>query len=373
MWVIYSLYVPTLLIKYGFSKEFTTILLIFENFLEAAIEPIFGSLSDKQQKDFGTRLPIIILGVMLSSIMFLAIPTFFTFGRIELRWFLPGLILAWAYGMGMFRSPVMSLIGRCAPKPKLPLVASIITLTSQVIGTLKFDAGGYLLKIGPMFAFGLGSFCLLMAAMAFRFTHVREIPNPEQKKKKSKSVSWLIIQFTVVLGMAIALGLKLLNPILTHVVILEFGANYSKWAMTGFFILVALFSLPIAKIASKTGNSQTILIGAIATIICLPCLLYLPPSIYLLITLTVLAVSLSAIFNGVIPFVLSIVSSQKAGFATGLYFAGFLVGNGIFDCLSLGLIKITPIIGAIGGGIAFLIVALAIDNLRRHFNREFFV
>jgi MFS family permease len=61
-WVIYNLYFPLLLVEFGFSQQSAITILIVENALASIAEPIFGELSDRQQRLFGSKIPLISLG-----------------------------------------------------------------------------------------------------------------------------------------------------------------------------------------------------------------------------------------------------------------------------------------------------------------------
>ena len=125
-WVIYNLYLTKLLVNLGFSQELAVWILIIEHMLEAIIEPTFGAYSDRQKQKIGTPIPIINLGIILSSVLFISIPAVVIFINPETiwRWLLPAIALAWASVMAIFRSPVMALLGNAAPKDKLPQAAS---------------------------------------------------------------------------------------------------------------------------------------------------------------------------------------------------------------------------------------------------------
>ena len=109
-WVIYNLYLTQLLVNLGFSQELAVWILIIEHMLEAIIEPTFGVYSDRQKQKIGTSIPIINLSIILSSVLFLAIPALVIFINPETiwRWLLPALAIAWASVMAIFRSPVMA-------------------------------------------------------------------------------------------------------------------------------------------------------------------------------------------------------------------------------------------------------------------------
>lgn len=96
-WLLYRLYVPQLLTTFGFPGLFPTILVI-ENALGVIIEPIAGNFSDRQRRWLGTRFPLISLGVILASALFIAIPAFYIFGQSlnSLHWIFPILLILWA-------------------------------------------------------------------------------------------------------------------------------------------------------------------------------------------------------------------------------------------------------------------------------------
>ena len=124
-----------------------------------------GSFSDQRQHQIGTRLPLISLGAVLAAGLFGVIPTVLVGGQGPLRWGLPLLLIAWATAMAVFRSPVLSLLGRYALGTQLPQAASILTLVGGLSGALGPLAGQFILGLGPFVAFTLGSAVLLLATL----------------------------------------------------------------------------------------------------------------------------------------------------------------------------------------------------------------
>jgi len=116
----------------------------------------------------GTRFPLIVVGTILSSVLFIAIPPIFIFGNpvSPLRWMLPVVIVAWSIAMAMFRSPAVSLLGQYASQTQLPQAMSLLVFVGGVAGAARPVAGDFILNLGPAFAFAIGSFVLL-GAVAF--------------------------------------------------------------------------------------------------------------------------------------------------------------------------------------------------------------
>ena len=164
-WVIYGLYFPLLLVELSFNKQLAIAILIVENALESFIEPIFGGLSDRQQRLFGSKIPLISLSMIFASVFFIAMPclAIFNSSSFSLGWLLPILAILWAGFMAIFRAPTISLLSRCATQDRLPQAASILTLVGGIVGAFRFDAYGFILNLGAGFAFALGSFSILIA------------------------------------------------------------------------------------------------------------------------------------------------------------------------------------------------------------------
>ena len=176
-WVIYNLYLPILLVQLGLGQKIAIALLIGENLIEALIEQIFGRNSDHQQQLFGSRIPVVTAGIVLSSALFIAIPSLIIFApsNIKKPLFLV-LVVAWASAMAIYRSPAMAILGRCATIDSLPQAASVLTLVGGLVGAFRFDAYGLIVEMGADFAFALGSFSLLVAGGILRWFNPSEAP-----------------------------------------------------------------------------------------------------------------------------------------------------------------------------------------------------
>ena len=355
-WVIYNLYFPLLLVELGLSKELALTLLIVENALESIIEPVFGGLADRHQRLFGSKVPIISIGIILSSVLFLAIPCFVFFSNNQNigQWIVPCLAIMWATAMAIFRSPAMALLGRCANTDRLPQAASILTLVGGVIGALRFDSYGLILKLGAGFAFALGSFSLLIAGAMLRILHPAEFP--ERDRSKSTKVPFLSLILLFITGISVSWGLRFLLPTVSNVLKLQVGNEHSKSAMMLFLIILGLSALPAGKIATRIGNSVAMQIGTLVTIITLPIMVFIPYLIIKLVAGIVLITAFSLVLNGVIPFALSLVPMTLSGLGVGMYFGGFGAGMSCFDLIFSRLGKINIEVGFIGSILSFIVV-----------------
>lgn len=78
--------------------------------------------------------------------------------------------------MAVFRSPATALLGKYASKNDLPLAGSLLTLASGIITAFKPISTNFILSLGAVFSFAVGSFVLLGAALLLRYVNPPEEP-----------------------------------------------------------------------------------------------------------------------------------------------------------------------------------------------------
>ena len=358
-WLIYNFYLKDLFVAFGLPIGLATGLLIAENAVETVIEPVAGSLSDRAKLWMGTRLPFISLGIIAASVLFLAIPTVFLFGKIEpILWLLPTVAFLWAMVMAMFRSPALSLLRQCAPKDKLPQAASVLTIVGGLIGAWRFSAYNVILNVGVVFAFGIGSFSLLLAAVALRFFFPAKQDKPRENSENPDNLAnlkRLIPTFILIFatGMAVAWGIRFQMKTLSMLLALQMGADRSSLGMVGFNLALAAIALPMGNFATKIGNTRAMVVSLLTLCVCLPLITLIPDAAAFIFFLGFIVLSFSLLLNGVVPFALQCSPSSKAGVGIGMYFGGFGAAMSIFDLFMPKYGELSATLNGTGAAIAF--------------------
>ena len=362
-WMLYRLYLPQLLAGFGFAG-FDRGITILEDSLAITIEPFAGWLSDKQRQWMGTRFPLIVVGTILSSVLFMAIPAIFIFGNpvSPLRWMLPVVIVAWSIAMAMFRSPAVSLLGQYATQTQLPQAMSLLVFVGGLAGAARPVAGDFILNLGPAFAFAIGPFVLLGAVAFLRSVNpdatLSELP-PDTAI--SERVSITALGLVAVTGMAVAWGSRAMGErILPHVFQTQIAGVDSKLLMAGFSLALAFASLVAGVIAVRLGNQRTLLGGLVATAVLLLVMVFSQG--FVMVAATVLAVIFtnSLIITGVVPFALSMVPPPRGGLGVGFYFGGFSLGMTFYSVVFVAPKVVPPGTTAIVGAIAFLLAGVCV-------------
>jgi len=362
-WVIYNFYLPKLLVQFGFPKSLAISLLILENALAVFMEPLMGSLSDNNQRWFASRFPFITVGVLLSSALFIAIPCVVTFvpPTTVLKYILPVLVVAWALAMTVFRSPVLSLLGRYAMPKSLPMAASVLTLIGGTIGSFRIAANNLLLSFGPVITFAFGSFVLLSSAAILRFIHPPAIVSDEPVDRHQAAlpppISIQALGLIFILGGSFAWGYRLLLDGVSKFLKVQLNSDNIQLQMVLFGMTVAIAALPAGLIAKKIGNRKA-MVGGIGIAILL--MLLLPVFGANIIILAPLAIAISFILNGTIPFALEMVPAHRGGLGIGMYFGGVGLAMSIFGSVFTKPQAITPEFAVVIGAIAFLIAFVCI-------------
>ena len=371
-WVIYNLYLLKLLTDFGFPKGFATGVLILENILAAVMEPLMGGLSDQAQRWVGTRFPFISVGVVLASSLFIAIPAFVVFGSpaSAFRWVLPVLLVAWALAMTVFRSPAMSLLGRYAFSTKLPQAASILTLVGGLAGAMGPLANQFILSLGPIVTFSIGSFTMLGAATALRLVNPEssvQPQTPESSPSPQIASTWRQISITKLglvfgAGVGVALGFRLMMQTFPRILDSQVPGANKGLILGGIFIALALTAIPAGSLASRVGNRQAMAYGLAAMAAFMGLMVFTRNGAIASGVAIALGATFSLVSNGTIPFALSMVPPDKAGLGTGIYFSGGAVASSVFGTLFSQPESLSPIAGALVGAAAFLAASLFVAS-----------
>ncbi len=344
LWVVYRLYLPELLINFGWTAELAFWLLIIESLIAAILEPLIGMLSDRQQRWMGTRLPLIFMGVVIAASLTIALPTASVFGTSigAMHWGIIVIVLSWAIAMTLFNSPTLALLKRYSSDNKLPTVVGFLTLTNGLLRATKPLVHNVIVLRGPEFTFVLASLILLDAAAILRLVDKSVPPIPEPLPIKSKELLPLSsFAFIGGIGLTTDLVLRLVTSNTGKVINAHWLPVQSEWIETLILVGVAVMAIPAGRLIERFGIRRSLCsaLSAIAVISVL--MIILPIPLILGISVLILVISLSFILNGGLSLVLSLVSSEQVGLASGMYLGGtsiaFSLSGLVFSNSPLGL------------------------------------
>jgi MFS family permease len=367
MWVIYNLYLVDLLTQFGFSAAMATGLLVIENLLAIVMEPLMGALGDRLQQQLGTRLPLISFGAILAVGAFLRIPVIALSGLSAAKsWVLPLMMVAWALTMTIFRSPALSLLGRCAFGTRLPQAASILTLVGGLAGATGPLASTLIVSWGPLVAFGIGSGVLLLTTAILWLTATSTITSPvrdavETANSSPENMATSSLALVFGAGVGIALGFRTLMLLFSRVVNQQIPNSNASLILGSIFMALAITAIPAGTLAVRLGNRRA-MVGGLALLAFVTALVGIVQSSIVAIALAILfGAAFSLVSNGTIPFALSMVPASKAALGTGMFFGGGAAAASLFGAIA-GWLKLWPLgwsalLGLLGLSLAGLCIA----------------
>lgn len=321
MWLVYRTYLGNMLANWGFSAEFTTQLLAFEVLLALVMEPVFGLLSDRQQQYLGSRAPLITLGVILSAATFLGLPLLALL-QLPLRWVLPAVAIAWALAMTIFRTPIYVWLLKSAPKQaELPLAMAILTMLGSFIAAIKGNIQTFLLTLGTIPAFLLGTIALLGASIFLRYF----MPPIEQPATTSTTpLPWRGLVQTTVMAIALAWGSTVFTNVLKSL----------QWGVMTTNLLLAVTAIPVGWLALRYAKYPLMAIALGWLGILLLIFAQITVASWTLIPLLGLwAWAFSTMKNGTLPYIFAVVPGPWAGFGIGVFFGVTGMANQLFPQL----------------------------------------
>lgn len=368
-WLIYNLYLPELLAQFGFPETAARAILVVENLLVVLVEPTMGGLSDQTTRWWNSRFPFIFGGVIVAATTFMVVPVIVVAGAPTgmARWLLPLFLTAWALAMATFRSPSLFLLKKCATTQGLPQAAAIFTVITALFAAIRPFSTEFILNLGPLAAFAIGSGGLLVGAFVLRLLLPDGAPDPDVEQAVGSGVFSDLQRYLPPLalifgvGLGAAWSLRFSTSAVSKLLALQAPQIDPTWVMSIFFFLIMGAALPLGRVAAKMGNRRVMLMGMAAAAGGLV-LVAFGSNIFLLLPVTVfVVVGLSVVTTGAVPLALALMPSRWGGLGIGMYFGGFALAiSGFHALFSPNLALASPTLVAFFGAGSFLISWLCV-------------
>ena len=364
-WVVYNLYLGALLLRAGFEAYLVPVLLTVDGLLGAVIEPLTGALSDRARRGLFRRFFLLMGGVLLAGILFISLPLAAAGTRPGPATLVPGLLVAWAVAMAVFRAPALSLLGRHARPGALPLAAAVLTSASALVGAAAPSVRGWLLARGPLVTFAGASVTLLLAALVVRGLEVR-LPPPSPGAAPRAPVgraepraAWTLFG----VGISAALGFRLLLDGLPRA-----GAGPGASAADlsrALFLGTALAAVPLGRLAlGRTGGGPVTAGGLVVLIVGTAVAPLLDGPGPVLPCSALLGAAVAAVQSGLFATSLSAVPVDRAGLGMGLLLGGGGLALGLFNLL-LAVRKLAPASALLAAAGCYALTLLLLGGIRR--------
>jgi MFS family permease len=335
-WIAYGIYLPKFIEQvFSYSRadaqKLAAFIFVIESAIGLIVEPFFGILSDRLQRLYGSKLPLITVGVLGATTLFIGLPCIAIFGgsHAVTQTLLLGVAILWAIAMATFRSPVLSLLGQLAGVDQLPMAAAALTFVGGLVASIRPLANEFIISLGAPLTFAISSITFLICLASLRST-MAALPTPIKPGEpvQSLSIKAFVKPIAIVfwVGAMLGLGTRLLmGDLVSRILktnITDFTGLSFDFSMGLILITQALLAVVTAKVSQSISNRKLMMISLGAIAVGLGLWSLNVGSIGSIIILLLILLSLSAVNNGMVPFALTMVPQSLSGLIVGIFFAG---------------------------------------------------
>lgn len=349
VWQIYNHYAPLFLdqmlqanLQNATQRWYIIgIIMAMDNFFALFMLPLFGALSDKTLSKYGKRMPYIVVGMILSIIVFPLIAVFYFLDSLVGVIVMMGLTLV---VMNVYRSPAISLMPDVTPKPLRSKANGIINLVGYIGAIL---AGGLAIVFkftednrNYVIPFIISSVFLLVA-LVMLLVKIREnaILKEVQKEMElgeqysltedviteNKPLSKSDKRNLIILLISVFLWFASFNAVETFLsVYAENVLNNSAIAGTAVIILTVssiITFVPAGLVTSRFGRKNVVLFGLITILLALILLILIREfNIWMMLSFSLAGIGWASINVNSYPMLVEMTHKGNIGKYTGLYY-----------------------------------------------------
>jgi len=334
VWPLYNNYVPLFLEKFVSSRTLIGAIMTLDNILAIFLIPYISNLSDNTNTRFGRRMPFILVGLPLSAILFIILPsTTHNFLLMMLVLTILNIVMA------IYRGPTVALMPDLTPPELRSEANGIINFMGGLAAVVVLIGGAFMYKVNPGLPFWFtGVIMLFSLFMLFKFIKEPKLgeKSAEEKVRVLDSVREIIkSEDNKTLNVLVAilfwfLGYQGMLAMFSMYAVQYLGVKDGgdSALIIGMFALTFLIcAIPAGYIGTKIGKKKAITIGLGVDIIIFVILFFMGPG--KLIAFSKISMMILFAFGGIFwalvninsyPYVLQGVNEKRVGTYTGLYY-----------------------------------------------------
>lgn len=258
-WTIYVVFLPQLAARAGIAASWVVVILMLDQVLFAIGDFAAGAASDAAARAVGR------LGRWLAAVGVLSCAAFLLLPLSASPTLLVGLILLWAVSSSALRAPVLALVGKHAPVPAVPLLASMSLFGLGVAGAIAPYLGARLRELDPAVPFAMSSLVLAAATLAVlkvdALSGGTAAPAPEAAPPTARSSSRLMLLLAVALA---AIAFQIHFFVGSASAYLRFADKAAlERLMPVFWIGFNLSIVPVGLACKRLGELRVMAVGAL--------------------------------------------------------------------------------------------------------------
>lgn len=370
LWQMYNYYCPLFLQQFlGTDKTYLIgLIMAADNFFAIFMLPLFGMLSDKTKSKWGRRMPYIVIGMVLSAIIFPLVAVAYYLNSLVGLIIMMGLILLI---MNMYRNPAVALMPDITPKPLRSQANGVINLVGYIGAVM---GGAIALVIGIFFkdlekqgiaAFIVASFFMILSVviLILKIKEPKLVKEMEPEMLEGEQLSENFVDETNTSKLSkrdkINTFILLFSVLFWFVSFNAVESFYSVFCKESFgeksiVGTIVMAGLPLSSIITfmctinlpaKIGRKKTVLIGLLALIfgfgiVVLEGIFNWYNAIVFIFAIIVCGIGWALINANSYPMLVEVSNKDNVGKYTGLYYTFSMIAQSITPVLVGSLITL---------------------------------
>lgn len=354
LWAVYSTYVPLILNTYITSTLLIGLVTALTNSLGAVLHPVFGALSDKASARLGRRMPFLLIGIPLSAVSLVLIPSARQLAGLLV------LLAVFNAVMSIWRTPAFALMSDLTPSHFRSQANGVVNFMGGLGTLLAFGIGGLLFNLGGIQLPFLAASVIALLALLLMKLFLRE-PSAPVSTDEHKQGTVTISDKPTNKGdgknkrSLIAILCALLLYSVGICAVETFFSLYATTSLTDtagslltggdagllmgvFSLSYMLFSIPAGLIAGRLGRKRTILFGLAGITVLFSIFYFINLSSLLLPVLVAGGICCALVNINFLPAVTELARHSSFGRYTGYYHL-ITFGSTVISPLLFGLVR----------------------------------
>jgi MFS family permease len=335
-WIAYHEYQPELLSGLALD-HYVDFLLITKALVLVLIPPVAGWIADRIFRKNGKYLIVFSVGIGATAMVFMIVASLIGSSHlVDIRAFLPVMIVLWLICMNLFISPANSMIEAFAPIDKLPVVVGVLFLVTELVYALEPVIVALVSFFGDTLTFVVGG--VLIGASGFLFHRVssdevlqRKAELRQNDRVKTQSINAYMA--IVVVGFFLGIGKAFLVEFLPNY-IGQSATSYASYGQSisfGILGLCAVAGFLISRVIKSHQLSQVIIYSFVVLVVGIVTLLFAPIFEIKLVGSLIIAAAFTMVNISGLPFAIRNLSVRHVTYGVGIYLGASEIMTGLFE------------------------------------------
>lgn len=336
-WIAYHEYQPVIMTNLRIT-HLIDFMIIAKAIVLVLIPPLAGLVADYILRRNGKYLIVFTVGIGATAMIFMIVASLLGSSHLmDIRPFLPIMIVLWLVAMNLFISPANSMIEAFAPAKKLPIVVGFLFLVTELVYAMEPIIVALVSFFGDTLTFVVGGILIATSGIIFHKVSSDEVLERKDQLKQNDRVkggqTFMSYASILMVGLFLGIGKAFLIEFLPDHISGEFPvyAQYASYISFGVLGICAIMGFLISRKIATMSLSNVITWSFVILMIGTLLLLFSPSFEVLMVAVVVIAAAFTLLNISGLPYAIQNLSVRHVTYGVGIYLGASEVMTGLFE------------------------------------------